>query len=437
MNEEKPGFGRRRLITIGAASFFGLLVAETLRSREARAGEPSPQAGPQAAPQTGSLAPATACIVLWLNGGPSHLDTFDPKPGTASGGPFKAIKTRAPGIQLSEHLPLLAEQAQHIALVRGMTSREGSHQRGRYLMHTGYAPNPTVVHPAFGSWVSNKLGDPNSDLPEFVAISGPSAGGGILGVQNGPFVVMQAGAPPLNVNHPPGVGDARFERRKAGLEMLEQRFDGETGDIKVDGRRQVYAKAERLMTSPHIKAFDVSSEPAAAQKAYGDSDFGRGCLTARRLLEAGVKYVEVQLDGWDTHKDNFNRTKQLMGQLDPALSALLHDLDQRKMLKNTVVVCLGEFGRTPKINGNEGRDHFPGAWSALLAGGGIRGGYVHGQTNEDGSQVVSGSVVVPNLFATVATQLVLNPDASVMSPIGRPIAMTENGMPIKELVAKA
>lgn len=425
MNQDHLGLGRRRFLSIGAASFFGLLVAETLRSREARADTaPAPPA------------PATACIVLWLNGGPSHLDTFDPKPGTTNGGPFKAIKTRAAGMQLSQHLPLLAEQANHVALVRGMTSKEGSHQRARYLMHTGYAPNPTVVHPALGAWVSNKLGDPHSDLPEFVSIGGPSAGGGILGVQNGPFVVLQPGAPPQNVNHAPGVGDARFERRRAGLDLLEQRFETETGDVKVEGRRQVYAKAERMMASPHIKAFDLSSEPALAQKAYGDSDFGRGCMTARRLLEAGVKYVEVQLDGWDTHKDNFTRTKTLMGQLDPALSGLLRDLDQRKMLGRTLVVCLGEFGRTPKINGNDGRDHYPGAWSALLAGGGIRGGYIHGQTSEDGSSVVSGSVVVPNLFATVAAQLGLNPDASAMSPIGRPIGVTDNGTPIKELVAK-
>jgi uncharacterized protein (DUF1501 family) len=414
--------GRRQLLSVGAASFFGLLVTETLRSREAHADAPA--------------APATSCIVLWLNGGPSHLDTFDPKPGTAAGGPFKAIKTKAPTILLSQHLPLLADQGSHIALVRGMTSREGSHQRGRYLLHTGYAPNPTVVHPALGAWVSSKLGDPNSDLPEFVALSGPSAGGGILGVQNGPFVVLQPGDLPANVSHAPGVGDARFERRKAGLEFLEQRFETETGDAKVLGRRQVYGKAERLMASPRIKAFDLSSEPEAAQKAYGDSDFGRGCLTARRLVESGVKYVEVQLDGWDTHKDNFTRTKALMDQLDPALSTLLRDLDQRKMLGHTLVVCLGEFGRTPKINGNDGRDHYPGAWSALLAGGGLRGGYVHGQTNEDGSKVVSGSVEVKDLFATVAKQLGLDPDASVMSPIGRPIAVTDGGTPVKELVAR-
>jgi hypothetical protein len=427
MNQDSFGLGRRRFLSIGAASFFGMLVAETLRTRDARAEASAPAA----------LAPASACIVLWLNGGPSHLDTFDPKPGTTNGGPFKAIKTKAPLIQLSQHLPLLAEQANHIALLRGMTSKEGSHQRGRYLLHTGYPPNPTVVHPALGAWVSSKLGDPKSDLPEFVSIGGPSAGGGILGVQNGPFVVFQPGQPPQNVNYAPGVGDARFERRRAGLDLLEQRFETETGDNKVEGRRQVYAKAERLMGSPHLKAFDLSSEPAATRQIYGDSDFGRGCLTARRLVEAGVKYVEVQLDGWDTHKDNFTRTKTLMGQLDPALSGLLRDLEERKMLGRTLLVCLGEFGRTPKINGNEGRDHYPGAWSALLGGGGIRGGYVHGQTNEDGSSVVSGSVAVPNLFATVAAQLGLNPDSSVMSPIGRPIGLTDNGSPIKELVVKA
>jgi uncharacterized protein (DUF1501 family) len=424
-SSSEQGLDRRRFLVAGAASFFGLLVSQAFRTREALA-----DVTPGPAPA------ATACIVLWLNGGPSHLDTFDPKPGTANGGPFKAIKTRVPTIQLSQHLPLLAETADKIAIIRGMTSREGSHQRGRFLLHTGYAPNPTVVHPAFGAWVSSKLGDPSSDIPAFVSIGGPSAAGGILGVQNGPFVVMQAGGLPQNASHAPGVGDARFARRQAGLDMLEQRFVGETGDIKVDGRRQVYAKAERLMASPRIQAFDLSSEPGAARAAYGDSDFGRGCLTARRLVESGVKFVEVQLDGWDTHKDNFGRTTALMAQLDPAISALLKDLEHRKMLSKTLIVCLGEFGRTPKINGNDGRDHFPDAWSALLAGGGVRGGYVHGQTNADGSKVVSGSVTVPNLFATAATQLGLNPNATVMSPIGRPIGLTDDGVVVKELVAK-
>jgi uncharacterized protein (DUF1501 family) len=423
---DAQGFDRRRFLAAGAASFFGLLVTRALGMREGRA---------DAAPAVAAPA-ASACIVLWLNGGPSHIDTFDPKPGTAVGGPFKAIKTRVPSIQLSQHLPRLADSADKIAIVRGMSSREGSHQRGRYLLHTGYAPNPTVVHPALGAWVSSKLGDPNSDIPAFVSIGGPSAAGGILGVQNGPFVVLEAGALPQNASYAPGVGDARFARRRAGLEMLEQRFARETGDVKVEGREQVYAKAERLMASAHIQAFDLSGEPAAARAAYGDSDFGRGCMTARRLVEAGVKFVEVQLDGWDTHKDNFNRTTALMAQLDPALSALLHDLDQRKMLGRTLIVCLGEFGRTPKINGNEGRDHFPDAWSALLAGGGVRGGYAHGQTDADGSKVVSGSVTVPNLFATVATQLGLNPDESAMSPIGRPIGLTDSGTPVKELLAR-
>lgn len=329
-----PGCDRRRFLAVGAGGFFGLLLSRAFSTSEAYAD--SVPAAPAPA--------ATACIVLWLNGGPSHLDTFDPKPGTAVAGPFKVIKTRAPSIQLSQHLPRLADLADKIALVRAMSSREGSHQRGRYLLHTGYAPNPTVVHPALGAWVSSKLGDPNSDIPAFVSIGGPSAEGGILGVQNGPFVVLQAGALPQNASHAPGVGDARFARRKAGLEMLEQRFASETGDVKVEGRRQVYAKAERLMASPHIQAFDLSSEPAAAQAAYGDTDFGRGCMTARRLVESGVKFVEVQLDGWDTHKDNFNRTAALMAQLDPALSALLHDLDQRRMLERTLIVCLGEFG---------------------------------------------------------------------------------------------
>ncbi|MDB4996049.1 MAG: hypothetical protein JWM74_3481, partial [Myxococcaceae bacterium] len=195
-----------------------------------------------------------------------------------------------------------------------------------------------------------------------------------------------------------------------------------------------YDQAVRMMKSPKIAAFDVSSEPAALKASYGDSKFGRGCLVARRLVESGVKLVEVVLDGWDTHQDNFERTKKLMGTLDPAFATLLSDLGQRKLLDSTLVVCMGEFGRTPKINPNEGRDHFPAAWSAVLAGGGIRGGQAFGKTNEDGSKVVENALAVPHLFATMTTLLGLDPSKTVTSPIGRPIGMTEDGVAVRALM---
>ena len=417
-----PTLGRRSLLRLGTSAFFGALVSRWISPSRALAGDLP-------------AAKADACILLWLNGGPSHIDTFDPKPGRQTGGPFKAIRTRATGMMLSEHLPLLADRGDRIAVVRGMTSKEGNHARAQYYVHTGYAPNPTVVHPSLGGWTSARLGDPHAELPAFVSIAGPSFGAGFLGVQNGPFVITKAGAPPPDATLPTGVDRARFGRRLAALDAMEARFAQSTGDAKVEGRRQVYAKAVRLMDSSKIDAFDLASETEATKKAYGDTDFGRGCLVARRLVERGVKFVEVVLDGWDTHQNDFERTQKLMGTLDPAFSALLDDLAARKLAGRTLVACMGEFGRTPRINANDGRDHWPAAWSAVLSGGGIRGGIVHGATDDDGAKVVHDPTMVPDLLATMAAQLGLDPAHTEVSPAGRPISITDDGTPIRALFA--
>jgi uncharacterized protein (DUF1501 family) len=247
-------------------------------------------------------------------------------------------------------------------------------------------------------------------------------------------VLARAGAPPADVALPPGVDRARFERRRAALDVMEDRFARATGDAKVEGRRQVYAKAVRLMQAPKLDAFDLGGESEATRRAYGDSDFGRGCLVARRLVERGVKFVEVVLDGWDTHQNDFERTSKLMGALDPAFAALLDDLGSRGLLASTLVACMGEFGRTPRINGNDGRDHWPQAWTAALAGGGIRGGVVHGATDDDGAKVAGPATGVPDLLATMGTLLGLDPAHTEMTPVGRPIAVTDGGAPIRPLM---
>jgi uncharacterized protein (DUF1501 family) len=412
---------RRAVVRIGASALFGALVSRAFAPAIARA-----DAGP---------APAHACILLWLNGGPSHIDTFDPKPGRGTGGPFKAIKTRAPGMTLSEHLPRLAEHAQKLAIVRSMTSKEGNHNRAQYFVHTGYAPNPTVVHPSLGGWTSARLGRADDELPAFVSIGGPSFGAGFLGVQNGPFVLQKAGALPADVGLAPGVDAARFGRRLEALGVMEDRFAAATGDAKIEGHREVYAKAVRLMQTPKLDAFDVSAEPEATRAAYGDTDFGRGCLVARRLVERGVRFVEVVLDGWDTHQDNFDRTKALLGALDPAFAALLADLGARGRLGTILVACMGEFGRTPRINPNDGRDHWPEAWSAVLAGGGVRGGVVRGATDEDGAKVATPPTTVPDLLATMATLTGLDPAFTATTPAGRPISVTDDGAVLRDLIA--
>lgn len=412
---------RRCLLRAGASAVFAALVERASRSGVALAA-------------LSDSSRAKACILLWLNGGPSHLDTFDPKPGRPVGGPFKAISARAGGMKLSEHLPRLAERGNRLAVVRGIASKEGNHARAQYFVHTGYAPTPTVIHPSLGGWVSARTGNPANELPAFVSIGGPSLGAGFLGVQNGPFVLQKAGASPADVNLAPGIDAARFARRLAALDATESEMASATGDSKVEGRRQIYARAVHLMQSPQLEAFDLSAETLATLRAYGDSDFGRGCITARRLVERGVRFVEVVLDGWDTHQNAFDRTEKLCSTLDPALAALIDDLGSRGRLASTVVACMGEFGRTPQINAKDGRDHWPHAWSAVLAGGGVRGGIVHGATDDDGAAPAGAAVRVPDLLATMATLLGLDPGATVLSPAGRPIAVTDDGVPIRALM---
>ena len=411
------GFSRREFLKVGAMSMLGLALPDLLRMRAASA------SGKE-----------ISCILLWMNGGPSHIDTFDPKPGAKGGGPFKALRTRARGVEICEHLPQLGERADKFALLRGITSREGNHDRARYLIRTGYTPTPTIVHPSLGSWVAEEVDHRELELPAFVSINGPSVGPGFLGVQHAPLVLRNPDKPPDNIELPRQVDDQRFERRTALLRSLESRFLEETTDNKVIGRRSVYANAVRLMHSSQLTTFDLSREPAEVRGRYGDTDFGKGCLMARRLVEAGVPFVEVTLDGWDTHKDNFERTKKLMGILDAAAGSLFHELEERRLLASTLVIIAGEFGRTPKINANDGRDHHPAAFSVLVGGGGVRGGQVVGRTDSDGGAVVERPVGVPDLIATLATLMGMDADKTVLTPVGRPISLTDHGQPIRELV---
>ncbi len=379
--------------------------------------------------------PATAIIVLYMNGGPSHLDTFDPKRDAAVSGPAKAMATRVKGIEISENLPGLADIAGSLTIVRGMTSKEGNHDRAQYLLHTGYSPNPTVEHPAFGAWVGKKLGAERSGLPPFVSIGGPSRGGGILGVAESPFVLLKGGEPPPDVALPPFVTSARAQRRESFLAAFEDDFAKKSGDDKVRDRQAIEARAMKLMRTPDLAAFRLDDESPATRAAFGDTEFGKGALTAVRLVERGVRAVEVVLDGWDTHKDNFGRIKKLSATLDPAMSALVKELQTRGLLETTIVLWLGDFGRTPKINGTDGRDHHPQAWSAVLAGGGLGKGIALGETDARGEKVVRDPVTVPNLMATLATRLGMDPAESVTAPSGRPIAMTDKGVPVASLLA--
>ena len=372
-------------------------------------------------------------IVLWMQGGPSQFETFDPKPGHDNGGPTEAIRTAVPGIQVAEHWPLVAEQMKDIALVRSMTNREGNHQRATYQLHTGYAPTGSVKHPSLGSLISKEVGDASHDLPQFVAI-GNSRGisgisGGFLGVNYDPFSVASPDRPPENTTVP--AGSARLGRALGLLNKLEGEFAGAGAADRVKEHRALYAKARKLATSKQLEAFNISVESEKTRELYGDGSFGKGCLLARRLVEAGV--TEVRANGWDTHNDNFERIKTLAGGVDRGYAALIADLRERGMLEKTVVLWMGEFGRTPRINGRTGRDHYPRVFNIAISGGGVKGGQVVGSSTEDGSQVKDRPVKVEDLFSSVCYALDVDTDKEHNSPLGRPLKIVSGGETIMEL----
>ncbi|MGA9924201.1 MAG: DUF1501 domain-containing protein, partial [Isosphaeraceae bacterium] len=319
-----------------------------------------------------------SCIVLWMSGGPSHLDIWDLKPESEkSGGPFRPIDTSAPGVKICEHMPRMAKQMHHMNIIRSLDSKEGNHDRGTYLMHSGYTPNPTVVHPGWGSIAAYELGEQlkNFDLPHCVAINEPGMGAGFLGMSFSPFVIQNPNAPIANLKPPADVDAQRFDRRLDMLGQVENDFIAQRRSQMAVDHKTVYDKTIRMMNSKYKGIFSLKSESAAVREAYGHGSFGSGCLMARRLVEQGVTYVEVSLGGWDTHANNFETlSKRLLPELDQGMSALVADLAQRRLLDSTLIVWRGEFGRTPRINQNAGRDHWPRGWSVAIGGGGIKGG---------------------------------------------------------------
>jgi len=377
-----------------------------------------------------------ACILLFMRGGPSQLETFDPKPGTETGGPTKSIPTVVPGIHIAEGWDKVAAQMKNIALVRSVTNREGNHQRAVYQLHTGYVPTGSLKHPSLGSIVACELGDPDFDLPHFVSIGAREViGPGFLGIRYAPFLVTNPNELPANIALPPGVAADRLRRRLSLLDKLEEDFAKSGGGTRVEEHKGLYGSASQMVLSPRLKAFDLSQEKDTVRDRYGRTTFGQGCLLARRLIEAGVTFVEVVSDGWDTHADNFSRVKNLASQVDPAFAALVEDLKQRGMLDRTLVIWMGEFGRTPNINGRTGRDHYPRAFSVALAGAGIKGGQVVGQTDASGRTIQSRPVTVQDLFCTFCKALGINPRKENMSSVGRPIKIVDGGQPIQELFA--
>jgi hypothetical protein len=394
-----------------------------------------------------------SCILLWMNGGPSHLDTFDLKPGHENGGPFREIASDVPGIRISEHLPQVAREMSRLAIVRSMTSKEADHGRASYLVRTGRQPEAALQYPTLGSLISKELGQDTAALPNFVSIAPyrstnlAAYNSGFLGPHYAPFIVGDVTPAMAQQQEADGylkalrIADLQpatphdLKRQGSRLELLrsiERSFVASRPDVPVHSHVAAYERAVRLMDSSAASAFNLEDEPAALRDAYGRNLFGHGCLLARRLVERGVPFVEVSLGGvssggmgWDAHVNNFETVKRLCGVLDPAWAALLRDLKDRGLLETTLVVWMGEFGRTPKINGTAGRDHYPLTWSAVLGGGGIRGGQVVGATTADGAAVKDRPCTVPELLATVCQALHIDPHKTNPSVVGRPIHLVD------------
>jgi hypothetical protein len=435
------GMTRRDFVRVGSLAALGLTLPQLLRGR-LRAGE----AG------TGR---ARNCILVWLDGGPSHLETFDLKPDAPVEvrGPFAPISTSVPGIQICELLPRLAERMQKVALLRSITSPLGEHNFGTHYMLTGYKPTPVLEYPAIGSVVAHFRGS-NNALPAHVAVpnhrlgGGRYTGNGFLPPSTRPFGVGGDPARPdfrvADLDFYPDVGAARVDRRRDFLNALDQFAAGEAAGAAAP-RDAALEQAYRLITSSDAKrAFDLSQEPAEVRARYGPRTVGQSCLLARRLVECGVPFVTVNYPGWDTHQDAYTRLKEgytgakvpvgLIPSLDLALSALLDDLAGRGLLQETLVIVMGEFGRTPKVNTAGGRDHWPRVFSVLLAGGGVPGGQVIGSSDSVGEGPHDRPVTPADLAATVYTLLGIDPRQELVTADGRPVQISRDGQPLREIL---
>lgn len=377
---------------------------------------------------------AQSVIVLWMAGGPSQLETFDPHEGSKIAGGTKQINTALKGVCLAQGLEQLAEEMASVSLIRSMMSREGDHERGTYNVKTGFRPDPTVVHPSLGAVVCHQLPTGSTEIPRHVSIlhSQWPARGGYLGDKYDAFLMYDpAGPVPDTKSYMP---KERDDRRIKALDLINQSFaNGREARVNNTLHSDTIKAALKMMDSSQLKAFDVAQEPQSVRKMYGDSAFGRGCLAARRLIQTGVRCVEVTLSGWDTHANNHQFHANNLKIMDPAFSALIKDLRQHGLLDKTMVICMGEFGRTPAINPAGGRDHWPSGFSIALAGGGIRGGQVIGETDPAGKEEPTGQVFVANLFATVFTALGIDYQKLNQTPIGRTVKFSE-GAPIDKLL---
>ena len=394
------------------------------------------------------LAKAEHCIFFYMNGGMSHLETFDPKPGTETGGITTGIDTGIDGVQLSQYMPQLSKNFSDIAVIRSMTQKTGDHRGGSYWMHTSYEPRATIIHPTLGPWSQSLLGKKHDTLPDSVVIGagGEHPGAGFFGPA---FAPLPIGDPEKGVQNAAiynGVEDL-FDSRIDLMNTFDASFRKKFQTDEVKAYTQFYDETLKLMKSDDLEAFDLSKEEDYAEKVtkYGNTRVGKGAILAKRLIKSGIRFVEVSSGGWDMHNDLWGAIESTAGQLDQALSALINDLKTEGLFEKTIVVVATEFGRTPVINANAGRDHHPRVFSTMLAGGGIKGGRVYGSSDKLGMAVESNPVTPADFNATIAHAMGLDLNKIVYAPSGRPFliaghvhdpktdSIVSEGKPILEL----
>jgi hypothetical protein len=379
-------------------------------------------------------AKAEHVILFWNGGGMSHIDTWDPKPGRPTAGEFKPIKTSAPGIEISQIFPQLAKQMHHCSLIRSIAGTQGDHGRATHQLQTSYLPFPNLVHPGLGSVVTHEL--PNlGDLPAYISISGQAPRAGYLGQKCEAYFVSNPGDKDPYLAFPEGIAELRGNKRLETLAKFNQRFSGKSTDLRLQATETSIDEAIRLMRSPALDAFEFHKVPAKTLDRYGNTPFGRGALLARRLVEKGVRFVQVNRGGFDTHRDNFPAMENHAEVMDPALASLVQDLAESGLLQKTMIVMLSEFGRTPNINKDAGRDHWASVFSCFIAGGGVKAGTVIGSSDEDGAHPQDRPVKVPDLHASICHALGIDPNKEVMTPLARPLKLVDAGTPVSELFA--
>jgi hypothetical protein len=429
MNPTSTPFGRRQFIAGAAQSFLGVTALSQL------GGKAFAIPGENTSPLK-QVPTARNVIYLYMTGGMSHLDTWDPKPDNGDVmGLTKTLDTKVDGMRLSENIPLLARQADKLAVIRGMNSTQGAHEQGNYFMHTSYTLRSSIRHPSMGAWLQKFQDRGNPTLPGSVMIGNDSRhpGAGFFESRFAPLMINDPESGISNVRPNEWFTEERFASRLSIAKQLDKKFAA-TYDVKnVRAYSDMYDDAVKMMKSEELKAFDLDAEPDALREKYGRDRFGQGCLLARRLVEHGVRHVEVSFGSWDTHNANFTRVPELCDELDSAMSTLISDLEARGMLNDTLIVLATEFGRTPEINANDGRDHHPAGFSCVLAGGGIRGGQVYGATDEKGDKVVDGSTTIPDLNATIGYALGLPLDQVLYSSTKRPFTIADKGKPLTQL----